>query len=134
MHCGTWKNFMRSRIGLSGSLHPYMCCNKGQSLIKILFSFAIFSGAEDRCAHVWDRHFGAKLATLDGHTNVVNCVAFNPANQQMLVSASDDHTIRVWRSRQLSKLQANDQAESEDFYEEVACSFVEGGLWRETSV
>ena len=53
---------------------------------------------------MWDRHFGAKLATLKGHTNVVNCVAFNPVNQEMVVSASDDHTIRVWKSRHLSKL------------------------------
>ncbi|KAJ7360325.1 F-box/WD repeat-containing protein 5 [Desmophyllum pertusum] len=68
----------------------------------------VASGAEDHCAHVWDRHFGAKLATLKGHSSVVNCVAFNPVNQEMVVSASDDHTIRVWRSRYLSKL--NDKA------------------------
>ncbi|KAL9989008.1 hypothetical protein ACROYT_G003512 [Oculina patagonica] len=64
----------------------------------------VTSGAEDHCAHVWNRHFGAKLATLKGHSDIVNCVAFNPVNQEMLVSASDDHTIRVWKSRQLSKL------------------------------
>ncbi|KAL9989016.1 hypothetical protein ACROYT_G003522 [Oculina patagonica] len=64
----------------------------------------VTSGAEDHCAHVWDRHFGAKLATLKGHSDIVNCVVFNPVNQEMLVSASDDHTIRVWKSRQLSKI------------------------------
>ena len=90
---GPGKKFKTSGIGLTGNLHPCMCRN----IKDFLFSFAFFSGAEDCCAHVWDRHFGVKLATLDGHTNVVNCVSFNPANQQMLVSASDDHTIRVWR-------------------------------------
>lgn len=92
----------------------------------------VASGAEDHCAHVWDRHFGTKLATLKGHSNVVNCVAFNPVNQQMLVSASDDQTIRVWRSRQLSKLPVNDSVEVEESYEEI--SFVEERFLRETNV
>ncbi|XP_062508287.1 F-box/WD repeat-containing protein 5-like [Corticium candelabrum] len=61
----------------------------------------IASGAEDRLVHVWDRRSGAKLATLCGHTNVVNAVAFNPRNEGMLVSASDDFTLRVWHSRHL---------------------------------
>lgn len=73
---------------------------------------------------MWDRHFGAKLATLKGHTNVVNCVAFNPVNQEMVVSASDDHTIRVWKSRHLSKLyeEADLEAQSGEvspFYEDI---------------
>ncbi|EDO47225.1 predicted protein [Nematostella vectensis] len=63
----------------------------------------VASGAEDSCAHVWDRHFGVKLATLTGHQNVVNCVAFNPRDPDMLVSASDDHTLRVWKSRRRSE-------------------------------
>lgn len=84
----------------------------------------VASGAEDHCAHVWDRHFGAKLATLKGHTNVVNCVAFNPVNQEMVVSASDDHTIRVWKSRHLSKLYEEADLEEQSgevspFYEDI---------------
>ena len=91
--------------------------------------FVISSGAEDHRVHVWDRHFGAKLATLEGHSDVVNCVAFNPVNEEMLVSASDDHTIRVWRSRQLSKLhhQSNVARQCE-------VSFVDEGIYRETTV
>ena len=81
---------------------------------------------------MWDRYYGAKLATLKGHTSVVNCVAFNPVNQQMLVSVSDDHTIRVWRSRQLSKLHENDKPETEENCQEVSVGDEE--LFRETSV
>lgn len=81
---------------------------------------------------MWDRHYRAKLATLMGHAGVVNCVAFNPVNQQMLVSVSDDHTVRVWRSRQLSRLDESDKLESEEYYEGVR--LVEEGLCRETSV
>ncbi|XP_031555067.1 LOW QUALITY PROTEIN: F-box/WD repeat-containing protein 5-like [Actinia tenebrosa] len=63
----------------------------------------VASGAEDCCAHVWDRHYGFKLATLEGHSDVVNCVAFNPQNPEMLISASDDQTLRVWKSRRKAK-------------------------------
>lgn len=92
--------------------------------------FLYCSGAEDHCAHVWDRHFGTKLATLKGHTNVVNCVAFNPVNGEMLVSASDDHTIRVWRSRQLSKLNPHSNVARQS----GEVSFVDEGIYRETTV
>lgn len=33
------------------------------------------------------------------HSNVVNCVAFNPKDPEMFVTVSDDSTIKVWRSR-----------------------------------
>jgi hypothetical protein len=63
----------------------------------------VASGAEDRLVHIWDRHSGAKLAALPGHTSVVNAVAFNPCNEGMLVSASDDYSLRVWHSKCLLK-------------------------------
>nr|CAJ82740.1 F-box and WD-40 domain protein 5 [Xenopus tropicalis] len=58
----------------------------------------VASGAEDHCGYVWDRHYSACLAKLP-HDDVVNSVAFSPANQELLLSASDDFTIKVWRSR-----------------------------------
>ena len=86
------------------------------------FPFWFFSGAEDHYAHVWHRQAGGKVATLKGHTNVVNCVTFNPRDQQMLVSASDDHTIRVWKSRQLAKVTEENWQEQEELSAESSGS------------
>ena len=47
---------------------------------------------------MWDRHYGNCLAKLP-HSDVVNSVAFNPRDPEMLVTASDDFTLKVWRSK-----------------------------------
>ncbi|XP_074145204.1 F-box/WD repeat-containing protein 5 [Sminthopsis crassicaudata] len=57
----------------------------------------VASGAEDRHGYVWDRHYNICLAKLR-HKDVVNSVAFSPLEQELLLSASDDNTIKVWRS------------------------------------
>ena len=33
------------------------------------------------------------------HADIVNSVAFNPQDAEMLVTVSDDHSIKIWRSR-----------------------------------
>lgn len=58
----------------------------------------IYSGAEDRHGYIWDRHYGIRIAKLP-HLDVVNSVAFNPMNPEMLVTTSDDYEIKVWRSK-----------------------------------
>ena len=61
------------------------------------------SGSEDSRAYVWDRASGlpVDVAELQCPSALVNAVAFNQMNEQMLISVSDDHIIRVWHSRQL---------------------------------
>lgn len=63
----------------------------------------VASGAEDKHGYIWDRHYNICLAKLQ-HTAVVNSVAFNPADQELLLSASDDSTIKVWRSARMVRL------------------------------
>ena len=38
----------------------------------------------------------APIAVLTGHTRTVSCVAWNPVYPRVLVSTSDDCTVRVW--------------------------------------
>ena len=56
------------------------------------------SGSENSKGYIWDRHYEAQVATL-AHEKVVNCVAVNPRDPHMAVSVSDDHTIKIWRSK-----------------------------------
>ncbi|XP_036320698.1 F-box/WD repeat-containing protein 5 isoform X1 [Rhagoletis pomonella] len=60
------------------------------------------SGAEDMHAYIWDRFYGICLAKYR-HADVVNSVAFNPRDSEMLVTTSDDYTIKIWRSRAKAK-------------------------------
>lgn len=72
---------------------------EGKSLYKqkqVLLTFP--SGAEDNHGYLWDRHYGVCLTKFP-HTDVVNSVAFNPKDPEMLVTTSDDNTIKIWRSR-----------------------------------
>nr|KAF6433407.1 F-box and WD repeat domain containing 5 [Molossus molossus] len=57
----------------------------------------VASGAEDRHGYIWDRHYNICLAKLR-HQDVVNSVAFSPREQELLLTASDDATIKAWRS------------------------------------
>ncbi|XP_065163496.1 F-box/WD repeat-containing protein 5 isoform X1 [Atheta coriaria] len=59
----------------------------------------VASGAEDKHGYLWDRHYGVCLAKFP-HDDVVNSVAFNPKDPEMLVTTSDDYKIKVWRSRE----------------------------------
>ena len=71
-----------------------MCKSHKKNTLELI----LFSGAEDKHGYLWDRHYGVCLTKFP-HQDVVNAVAFNPKDSEMLVTVSDDHTFKVWRSR-----------------------------------
>ena len=62
------------------------------------YNLYCFSGAEDKHAYLWDRHYRSLLHSFS-HDDVVNSVAFHPQDAEVLVTVSDDNKIKVWRSR-----------------------------------
>ncbi|ELU06661.1 hypothetical protein CAPTEDRAFT_220138 [Capitella teleta] len=66
----------------------------------------VASGAEDHHGYLWDRHWGVCLQQYN-HDDVVNCVAFNPCDSEVLVTVSDDNKVKIWRSRNRRKLLAS---------------------------
>jgi WD40 repeat protein len=59
----------------------------------------VFSGSEDAQVYIWQKHYGSLLHRLYGHTAVVNSVCWaNSPSGAWLITAADDHTIRVWSS------------------------------------
>lgn len=56
----------------------------------------VASGSEDNKVYIWHRNREKPIAIYSGHSRTVNCVSWNPKYPQMLASASDDATVRIW--------------------------------------
>lgn len=64
----------------------------------------IVSGSEDANIYVWHRDTGVLLEILSGHgEGSVNSVAWNPHDERMFASCSDDRTVRIWEALPLSE-------------------------------
>lgn len=57
----------------------------------------IASGSDDNTVRIWDMATGQCLKILQGHTNVVESVAFSPSGQ-FIVSGSQDESIKLWNT------------------------------------
>lgn len=56
----------------------------------------VASGSEDNKIYLYHVTKDDPIAVLSGHTRVVSAVTWNPICPQVLVSCSDDGSIRVW--------------------------------------
>lgn len=62
----------------------------------VLFCFPLRPCADGN-VYIWHRETGALLEVLAGHgEGSVNSVVWNPANERMFASCSDDKTVRIW--------------------------------------
>ena len=56
----------------------------------------IASGSQDHTIQLWDAQTGECHCVIEGHSDDVNSVNFSPTDPKLLISASDDNTVRQW--------------------------------------
>ena len=84
--------------------------------MSFLFKIILFS--LDNNVYVWHKKREYPIAILDGHTKTVNCVSWNPVRHNMIASASDDMTIRIWGTREQAE-------EQQQYLEEKQAKMIE---------
>jgi len=67
----------------------------------------VASGSEDTKVYIYHINRAEPIQELSGHCRTVSCVAWNPVYHQILVSASDDATVRVWAPAEKFRNQDN---------------------------
>lgn len=58
----------------------------------------VCQGSEKGVGLMWHWPTQTSLPTLQGHRQAVNTVAWSPVDPHMVVTTSDDKTLRVWTS------------------------------------
>lgn len=64
----------------------------------------VASCGDEGLVKIWHAHDHTLVATLAGHTGAVTCVAFSPQVRNLLVSGSEDHSLRVWDTAEESQV------------------------------
>ena len=62
------------------------------------------SGSEDSFGYLWEVHYGVLLEKLCGHSKCVNCVVFDPKDEEVCITGSDDHTLQVFISNRKDRI------------------------------
>ncbi|KZT57026.1 WD40 repeat-like protein [Calocera cornea HHB12733] len=82
---------VRKYVGQKQTKHVIRSCFGGPGENFVL------SGSEDANVYVWHKESGTPLEILQGHgEGSVNAVAWNPCQEAMFATCSDDHTVRIW--------------------------------------
>lgn len=81
---------VRKFVGITQGFYTIHSCFGG------LDQAFVASGSEDNKVYIFHVRRDEPIAVLSGHSRTVNCVAWNPVYHQVLASASDDNTVRLW--------------------------------------
>ena len=57
----------------------------------------VYSGSEDSLIYLWDLLDGNVPKTLSGHAGPVVSLSAHPKNNSILLSASSDGSIKLWK-------------------------------------
>ncbi|CAG9565072.1 unnamed protein product [Danaus chrysippus] len=68
----------------------------------------MYTCATDNTVAVWDVPTGVRIKKLKGHANFVNSVSGARRGPELLVSASDDSTIKLWDARKRNPIASFD--------------------------
>jgi len=92
-HDGTVK---RWRWSDGTSLPPLK--GHGGAVTAVAFSrdSKMIASASDRTVKLWNSDDGTLLKTLEGHQGAVRGVAFSPKGREIIASASEDKTVKLW--------------------------------------
>ena len=99
-----------------------------------------FCGFRERSCqiYIWHRYLGSLLEVLSGHASTVNAVGWpvllGRTGSSLLVSASDDHTVRLWGTEaQLQALSAGKTPKTVAAESKTTSSRVPGSFLAENS-
>jgi Prp8 binding protein len=60
----------------------------------------LYSCSVDETAGYWDLKTGERIKNFRGHRGIVNSIAVSQRGNEMIVTASDDKSLKVWDARQ----------------------------------
>lgn len=74
-------------------------CQRGFTIYSSFSPFErkyLASGSEDGKIYIYQPDRDQPVIVLSGHSRTVSCVSWNPKYPDLLASASDDGTVRLW--------------------------------------
>eukprot|EP01103_Thecamoeba_quadrilineata_P012883 TRINITY_DN3436_c0_g1_i1.p1 TRINITY_DN3436_c0_g1~~TRINITY_DN3436_c0_g1_i1.p1 ORF type:complete len:352 (+),score=65.86 TRINITY_DN3436_c0_g1_i1:56-1111(+) len=60
---------------------------------------SLYSASADKTGAMWDAQTLTRTKKLSGHTSIVNCLSSSRRGPQLVVTASDDASIKLWDMR-----------------------------------